>query len=437
MNPQEVAARWAAVRSGTGLSRQAFAERTGLTPGAIWRIEKKGVFKPGEVEKLETALADGLDTGKVIKSARLAPPAVIEPEAEDLESLILLADLQSTLGAPAPFTLERLSPRQLTEKDGIDRFANSELGTFNDCERRWWLSFYRGLGPKIEPQTGVREIGNRVHAALEAWYASDPAKRVDPRDALERILASDWAAVQAAVTDADLPPLSLETSFKREADLQRAMVAGYVQWLADTGVDSDLRVIEPEAYLEADLPEVEAKLIAKIDVRVLRESDGARLWLEHKTVGGFQQKLATITLDEQVLHQTLVERLQPDDGPRVVGVLYNMLKRSKRGQTAKPPFFQRVEVHHNQHELDSFRRRVVTKITRLRGVRAALDDGADHRDVVVPRPSGDCSWKCPFVQVCPMFDDGSRAEAALSQYFIQGDPSGYYLKKEVISDPTE
>lgn len=453
--------RCADARATSGLSREKFAQRVGLTPGAIWRIEVKGNFKEHELSKIAVEFPDVLDGGVIAVSTeqvKVVPVPVTgvgamvdlgftSDDAQDVwDDSVQWVDVSAnpTWVTPIEQVVDVpwqsiawatrdsvISPTMMSTLDGFTRFANSELYTSKDCARRWWLTYYRGLRPIIESPTGARATGDRVHRALERWYVPDATQRTDPRDALERLIVGDWTAlVRATAAEGEGVSLAQETAFKKDADLQRAMIEGYVKWLEDTGADSDYVVVEPEAYLEADLPELgDVKIIAKIDVRVRRTPDGARLWLEHKTVGSFQQKLATIALDEQVLHQTLVERLQPDDQPRVIGVLYNMLRRVKRGATAKPPFYQRVEVHHNEHELDSYRRRVAVEVENITRMRARLDAGADHRDVVAPRPSGDCAWKCPFVQICPMLDDGSRVESAISQYFATGDPYEYYLPK--------
>lgn len=446
--PETEAARWAEVRRRTKLSRQAFAQRVGLTPGAVWRIETRGVYKPGELEKLEAALHEvvttvGAVTPKILPTAQTpaqhpAPASTPVPTAPPVSHVLEVPwyaeeDVQWLDAAPQPPPQLTPSPTALAAADGIPRYSNSELGTFEDCERRWWLTFYRGLGPREESPIGVREIGNRVHRALESYYVAHPLQSQDPRDALEEILAGDWQGIELRHQLRNLEvSAELRSEFQREADLQRAMVAGYLQWVQETGADSDLRVVEPEAYLEADLPEVGSKIVAKLDVRVIRGSDEARMWLEHKTVGSIQQKLRTVSMDEQVLHQTLVESLHGREhgAPRVAGVIYNLIRRVKRGVQAKPPFFQRVEVHHNPHELDSFQRRTVLRIERVQRARKLLDAGVVHTDVVTARPSGDCSWKCPFVQICPMLDDGSRAEAALERYFRPGDPYEYYVKEK-------
>ena len=53
----------------------------------------------------------------------------------------------------------------------IIRLSNSELQTFKDCRRRWWLNYYRRLQPKQKDMTGALALGTRIHAALDAHYA--------------------------------------------------------------------------------------------------------------------------------------------------------------------------------------------------------------------------------------------------------------------------
>jgi hypothetical protein len=59
-------------------------------------------------------------------------------------------------------------------------------------------------------------------------------------------------------------------------------------------------------------------------------------------------------------------------------------------------------------------------------VKTALDEGTAHQAIAYPRPSRDCTWKCPFYAVCPMFDDGSAAEEAIAEMFVESDPYAYY-----------
>ncbi len=55
-----------------------------------------------------------------------------------------------------------------------------------------------------------------------------------------------------------------------------------------------------------------------------------------------------------------------------------------------------------------------------------LVGGEDHHDVVPPRATRDCLWKCPFLSVCPAFDRGEDAEFVLQVYYQTEDPDARY-----------
>jgi hypothetical protein len=67
----------------------------------------------------------------------------------------------------------------------------------------------------------------------------------------------------------------------------------------------------------------------------------------------------------------------------------------------------------------------------MMSVRKALDEGQDHHYVAYPRPSRDCKWKCNFFAVCPLFDDGSAAEHAITELYTVGDAYSYYQSPEM------
>ena len=103
-----------------------------------------------------------------------------------------------------------------------------------------------------------------------------------------------------------------------------------------------------------------------------------------------------------------------------------MLRKVKRGQYAKPPFYDQIEVRHNQFAIRSFFQRLEGTLEDMLRVRDALDAGESHYKHAYPRPTRDCKWKCQFFAICPLVDDGSAAEAAISDAFEVSDPYGYY-----------
>jgi PD-(D/E)XK nuclease superfamily protein len=490
----------AAARKLPSVSRKTLATLSGLTESVIWRIETKGTTKGDEVARLQPILDDVLGrslraragiepgrrdaghpdsdlrrrlddgpTGTLPRSASAGrdaetapvgaaagPPtaavAVLDSPAEPPPAETLVVDWSTLVGVAAGVSehdLERgllTGPRQL---EGVRLVSNSELQAFKDCRRRWWLGWYRGMRLRFESPTGALAIGDRIHRALKLHYAPNGLARVDPRTALERLIAEDWTRLVTALEDDPARLVSVGKKFGDEANLERAMIDGYVQWLTETGADSEFDVVSSEQYVEVDITHMledaatlanvrQIKLIGKLDVRVKRRRDGVRLFIDHKSLAEFTTARQILPLDEQMLHYLLLEWLGTQEGEeRCDGALYNMLRKVKRTNAAKPPFYDRVEVRHNPIELENFRRRVVAETLDILEVQSALDEGTSHQDIAYPRPTRDCRWKCAFFAVCPMFDDGSRAEDMLTQWFVRGDPLDYYRTGLNESEMTE
>lgn len=299
------------------------------------------------------------------------------------------------------------------------RISNSEIQTFKDCRRRWYLGYFRGLKRKERKYSGPLALGSRIHLALELYYNDS-----------SRHLLSYWSEL----VDADRMKLEAEwrdtTDFDNEADLGRIMLEGYLQWNADEGIDSDLEIVSTEQRLVTPMLNGEVELMAKIDQRVRRKIDGVRLFRDWKTTGNFSDLTKTAQLNEQVLTYMLIEATQKDEKERCEGALITMLKKVKRTASAKPPFYDQIEIRHNVFTLRNFWTRVNAELTDIMNARKALESGADHQYVVYPRPSRDCTWKCDFAAICPMFDDGSAVESAIEELYQVGDPYSYY------EDPT-
>lgn len=317
--------------------------------------------------------------------------------------------------------------------------SNSEVADWNRCRRRWWLTWFRELQLAVPDITSARSTGNRVHRALAAWYVPEGQDRVDPRDALERAIVEDWTALTADSQLSDEQLSHLASTYADATALERAMVEGYFEWLTETGADVNFEVIASETALSHDLmvdmrdgTELPVRLLAKLDVRVKRVSDGARLFVDHKTVQNFAEPRKTLHMDPQMLHYHLLEFLNTAEGEeRCDAALYNMLRKVKRSAQAKPPFFDRIEQHHNVHEIKSYRKRVLGAARDIMQAERALAAGADHLEIAYPTPGRDCSFMCDFFAICPMFDDGSRVEDAISSLYRTGDPLARYGDADV------
>ncbi len=316
----------------------------------------------------------------------------------------------------------------------VRKFSNSEIQTFKRCRRKWWLGWYRGLAPKQIVPVGVMASGSRIHKALESVYATGGPYHDRALESLSKAIESDRTFVKTYLPDDD----EIRRQFEDSADLERIMLSGYIDWLEETGADSEFEVIAPETYVEMHVgntfPNRDVSLIGKLDVLVRRVSDGRTLFIDHKNVGSFSRSSGTLHINEQMLHYILIINSTSDHV--VTGAIYNMLRRVKRTERAKPPFYQRIEITHNPKTVESFKTRLRGTIEDILTVETILKDiNSDSiHSVVYPTPSTNCTWDCPFFSVCPMFDDGSRVEEMIDANFEVIDPLAYYERKNDESE---
>jgi RecB family exonuclease len=324
-------------------------------------------------------------------------------------------------------------------EDLIPPLSNSEIQTFIDCKRRWYLTFYRGLGPKAteRPIVGALAFGSRVHECLERMYVTGE----DPLEVYEELHSK--AVYDLLYREAEHGFIDPDTRKKLqdERELGHAMLEGYVAWTQESGLDEGLRVAGAEVVVVVASGVEGVRLRGKLDQRVYRDVDGARLFRDFKTAADLKSGPQLLPLDEQMKYYMMLERLDAlaktgDEPPEPTqGGLYTMLKKVKRTGRANPPFYDQVEVHHNKRELESMWLRTHRRIQEILEVRGALDTGGDHRFWVYPRPSRDCSWKCPFLSVCPLMDDSSEEtwNALLAAQYEYVDPYERYVEDEIKS----
>jgi RecB family exonuclease len=296
------------------------------------------------------------------------------------------------------------------------KLSNSTFKAFKRCQRHWYLAYHLayGLRPENEKPTNVAKLGTRVHCALEAYYGYD----LDPIKALRVIYY---------LAERENP--FAEEDLEKEHGYAKAMVEGFIQWSEEEGIDAALEVIATEHLEEQPLTLDDGtlvNLVAKLDQKVRRRTDGAILFRDWKTVGTLS-KAHLLVLNEQMRFYSLLEALSARAvDERADGGLYTMLLRSKRTPKANGPFYREVGVTFNEHDHDSMLRRTKRTASRLVQVTNELNEGRSHLDVVEPNEGDYCGWGCPFTLICPMMDDGSRWEDALQANFIKRDPFYYY-----------
>lgn len=314
--------------------------------------------------------------------------------------------------------------------------SNSEIQTWKDCRRRWYLSYYRELGPATESVTGARQLGTKIHLALCVMYE-------EGRNPVEVIIELYQEDERDLVMSGQLHMID---DLRKELDLAKAMLEGYVDWAAEIGLDSEYEMISPEEVIEVSSGLPNVWLRGKLDQRMQRRTDKARLFRDFKTSGSFEQSRPLLYMDEQMRFYHLLEQLhaaymarvntdieQVDGRPqiwRTDGALYLMLRKVKRTARAQPPFYEQIEIRHNKAIIVSTWKRVHKVLEEIWAAHEALDAGADHAYVCPPRPSRDCLWKCDYVKICPLFDDGSNVEGAIAERYVHRDPHERYRREE-------
>jgi hypothetical protein len=281
------------------------------------------------------------------------------------------------------------------------------MKTFLRCRRKWWLSEVRRLAPNGYDPTGPLRSGSRVHVALEAVYTPDG----EPYAALKEAQDADWQTYTASVVEAaGEPDPAIAEAFTKDCELERIMLEGYMEWIAETGEDANLDVLSTEEIVTVpgsafapDLVErfAEFDVVGKMDMRLRRRSDGARLFLDHKTARNLADSMPTLHMDPQMLHYHWLESMTTD-GAWCDGALYNVLKKVKRTKAAKPPFYARYEVRHNEHEIASYQARmtaIIREMFRLEEEVRQLPP-AEAAMSAYTTPTRDCSWDCTFFQLC-------------------------------------
>lgn len=299
------------------------------------------------------------------------------------------------------------------------KVSNSDIGTFKSCRRKWYLGSFIGLRDRHEPVMGPLHLGTRVHSALERYYAYGH----DLEEAYVEI------AEYELKTLIDSGVVFDERAWRKETELGRIMLTGYIEWLAETGADMNLEVLGVEEKLSHDMEIAgeKVRLVGKMDLRVKDTHTGQNLIMDWKTTNNFTRLTDDILMNEQLLTYMLLERLNYKEGDHqfLQGAVFMMLRKVTRGPRSKPPYYERVEIHHRKRRLLSFHTRLVGTLTDYIRVVKHLDEGVDHKLVAYPTPGQHCNY-CPFKHVCDMAEDNTDISDMVNDLYTQGDPHERY-----------
>lgn len=265
-----------------------------------------------------------------------------------------------------------------------------------------------------------------MHLALEGYHGYD----------LDPVAVLHWA-----YQDLIAQHPGEEQQLRKDLDMALAIIEGYVQWSLENGIDANLDVVATEHELthRVTLPRTGqvVEWRGKLDVLFQRRDTHQYQCRDYKTVAGFT-KANLLILDTQMrFYSMLLAFAFPEAADRTNEVLYLMLKRSKRTARAVGPFFEQAAVAYNRHDLNATYLRSLAITEEIVSARESLDGtlpetlNGRHHYTVYPSPSDFCSWGCIFARICPMFDDGSRVEDAVSALYVQADPYQYYSEERI------
>ena len=85
--------------------------------------------------------------------------------------------------------------------NGYRLVSNSEIQTFKQCRRKWWLQWYRGLASRQTEVQGVRSTGTRLHIGLDAYYQPEGQSTRAALAALAATQAEDLAKLQPMIDE--------------------------------------------------------------------------------------------------------------------------------------------------------------------------------------------------------------------------------------------
>jgi hypothetical protein len=307
--------------------------------------------------------------------------------------------------------------------------SGSEMATWKRCPRLWLIRYYYCMVPAEPAVTGNMQLGTRVHTALEALYGYD----LDPLVVLQ---VTYGAEIEAHPEH--------EAELRKEWDLANAMVQGYMEWSVSEGKDADYRVTATEQEIRVPLPGVDGvDLRGQLDQIMLEVSTGFLKFRDWKTADGFDMH-HLLELNPQFRLYSVLMHLRggtrPGTDPQVpMGGLVTTLRRCKRTERAKPPFFQTDPVNYNPEQLDATLIGAQQTCREIMAARAALDWAGPQsmevfnrmqRGIARPVPViTDCKWRCELSRgLCVAMDDGSDWVGMLfrSGRWVQGDPYAHY-----------
>lgn len=353
----------------------------------------------------------------------------------------------------------------------------SERRTFKRCPQRWWWSYREGLRPVGSEATPLW-FGTGVHLGLAEWYIPGIKRGRHPAETFKEFAGEALHAIKVA--DADEFKVA---EYEDATSLGITLMEEYVKFY---GTDQGWDFIQAEQTFSLDVPwprerqqlyVVDEESGAMVQYKgtydgVYRDLvDGRIKLLETKTAKAIQT--THLTLDDQagsywaVATRTLraAGKIGPDE--QISSIVYNFIRKalpderprdSQGYATNKPvkadyaaalslenvsklkieeldrmarsrgivvlgerskvqplPIFQRDDVPRTRAEQASQLRRIQDEAVVMQAYRERLLP-------LTKNPTRDCTWDCPFFQMCELDERGGNVDQYKKIAFRVEDP---------------
>ncbi len=283
-------------------------------------------------------------------------------------------------------------------------FRQSDFTAFMNCRRSWAMGSVLKLHKKREAPS-VSAVGTLFHLGAQAWYSGGSK---------ELALATVRAHI---ATDREhvLSPAWLK-EFDSNGVLAVRMVEGYIDWVLEEGKDVGWTVAGVERTISVEWPgRPGITVTGTADLEIVDHWDLIKL-VDFKTRDSVDPGFAD-SIDFQRKAYAVLRLLE--DGVMYAGAIHRYAKRSKRTSRATPPFFGEHELHFT---VEGLRRHFKIMDTMLGEMVPLAQQAADlgvaglTAPALYPNPGKDCSWRCPFTEVCDTVDSGGF-EYMLSEWY--------------------
>ena len=268
---------------------------------------------------------------------------------------------------------------------------NSELSTWSQCRLKWYLTFQLGfLSGKINKNFW---LGTLVHRVLQDYYLGltpDPA-HLFWEMATQSIEQERGETIEAGGFDLEYDNLE---DLHAYLQLGVVMLEGYQEW---DKKNRDFEVIDSELSYFLDMTDSNDRaftFVCRFDL-LAENSEGIRVH-DFKTAADFRGEQSSDQDNQFRRYPFVVREAHPDWAKEVAGSAWVGLRKIIPSARSKPPYFARRLIDLTEAEYVGVELELKAEVGDVLATEAFLQQGGDHRKIIYPTPTFDCTWKCDF-----------------------------------------